>query len=146
MAPARKTRATLTPRESQIMAVLWQRGEAMADEIRRELADEPHDSTVRTMLRVLEGKGYVKHVKRGKAFVYRPTVRQAKAQQQAILRLVKQFFGGSPEALVLRLLEDEQITPEQLDELRRQDLKDRHSIMSARPNEPAEPDNAGGAS
>ena len=138
MAPARKNRTTLTPRESQIMAVLWQRGEAMAD--------EPHDSTVRTMLRVLEGKGYVKHVKRGKAYVYRPAVRQAKAQQQAILRLVKQFFGGSPEALVLRLLEDEQITPEQLDELRRQDLKGPHSIKPARPNEPAEPDNAGGAS
>ncbi len=124
MAPARKT---LTPRKSQIMAVLWNRGEAMADEIRRALADEPHDSTVRTMLRVLESKGYVKHVKRGKAFVYRPAVRQAKAQRQAILRLVKQFFGGSPEALVMRLLEDEQITPEQLDELRRQESKGRRT-------------------
>ena len=122
MTPPRKT---LTPRESQIMAVLWNRGEALAEEIRRELADEPHDSTVRTLLRVLEGKGYVKHVKRGKAFIYRPAVRQAKAQRQAILRLVKQFFGGSPEALVMRLLEDEQITPEQLDELRRQESKGR---------------------
>ncbi len=113
----------LTHRESQIMAVLWNRGEAIADEIRRELADEPHDSTVRTMLRVLEAKGYVKHVKRGKAFVYRPAVKQAKAQRQAILRLIKQFFGGSPKALVMRLLEDEQITQEQLDELRRQESK-----------------------
>jgi predicted transcriptional regulator len=120
-------RQTLTPRESQIMAVLWKRGEAMADEIRRELPDEPHDSTVRTLLRVLERKGYVKHVKRGKAFVYRPAVRQAKAQRQAILRLVKQFFGGSPEALVLRLLEDEQLTPEQLEELRQQESERRRS-------------------
>jgi predicted transcriptional regulator len=118
---------TLTPRESQIMAVLWKRGEARADEIRRELADEPHDSTVRTLLRVLESKGYVKHVKRGKAFVYRAAVHQAKAQRQAILRLVKQFFGGSPEALVLRLLEDEQLTPEQLEELRQQENKRRRT-------------------
>jgi len=110
---------TLTPRESQIMAVLWDRGEAPAEEIRQALADELHDSTVRTMLRVLESKGYVRHVKRGKAFVFRPAMKQAKAQRQALLRLVKQFFGGSPEALVLRLLEDEQITPEQLAELRR---------------------------
>ena len=110
---------SLTPRESQIMAVLWDRGEAPAEEIRQALADELHDSTVRTMLRVLESKGYVRHVKRGKAFVFRPAMKQAKAQRQALLRLVKQFFGGSPEALVLRLLEDEQITPEQLAELRR---------------------------
>jgi predicted transcriptional regulator len=146
MAPPRKTRTALTPRESQIMAVLWKRGKAMADEIRRELADEPHDSTVRTLLRVLEGKGYVRHVKRGKAFIYRPAVKQANAQRQAILRLVKQFFGGSPEALVLRLLEEEQITPEQLDELRRQDRKGHHSTKTARPNEPAALDNSGGPS
>jgi BlaI family penicillinase repressor len=101
------------------MAVLWERGEAAAEEIRQALADALHDSTVRTMLRVLEGKGYVRHVKRGKAFVYRAAMKQAKAQRQALVRLVKQFFGGSPEALVLRLLEDEQITPEQLAELRR---------------------------
>jgi BlaI family transcriptional regulator, penicillinase repressor len=116
---------SLTTRESQIMAVLWDRGEASADEVRHALADELHDSTVRTMLRVLESKGYVRHAKRGKAFVYRPAMRQAKAQRQALLRLVKQFFGGSPEALVLRLLEDEQITPEQLAELRRVDKEKR---------------------
>jgi predicted transcriptional regulator len=110
---------SLTPRESHIMAVLWELGEAPAEEIRQALADELHDSTVRTMLRVLESKGYVRHAKRGKAFVYRPAMKRVKAQRQAIVRLVKQFFGGSPEALVLRLLEDEQITPEQLAELRR---------------------------
>jgi predicted transcriptional regulator len=112
---------TLTARESQIMAILWRRGEAMADEIRRDLSDAPHDSTVRTLLRVLEGKGHVRHAKRGKAFVYRPALKRTSAQRQAIVRLVKQFFGGSPEALVLRLLEDEQITPQQLDELRRRE-------------------------
>ena len=109
----------LTPRESQIMAVLWERGEMMAEEIRQELPGQLHDSTVRTMLRILESKGYLRHTKRGKAFVYRPVVKQAKAQRQAILRLIKQFFGGSPTALVLRLLEDEQITPAELEELRK---------------------------
>src|SRR5688500_5897611 len=121
--PTPKT--TLTPRESQIMAVLWQCSEATAEEIRAALPDDLHDSTIRTLLRVLEGKGYVRHAARGKAFIYRAAVKQDRAQRQAIRRLLKQFFGGSPEALVLRLLEDEEITREQLDELRRAEKRSR---------------------
>ena len=77
-----------------------------------------HDSTVRTLLRVLEGKGYLAHEVRGKAFVYRAAIERTKAQRHAIRNVLARFFGGSVEDLVLRLIEDERITPEQLDALR----------------------------
>lgn len=111
---ARPPSESLTQRETQIMDVLWQHGSATAELIRQELPDDPHDSTVRTLLRILENKGYAKHAVRGKAFVYRPAVRKASAERKALLNVIKRFFGGSAEALVLRLIEDEHVTPQQL--------------------------------
>ena len=108
---------TLTPREAQIMAILWDAGTLTAEQIREALPDQPHDSTVRTLLRVLEAKGYVRHRARGKAYAYRPAVDRARAEGKALHSLLSRFFGGSAEALVLRLIEDEQITPEQLEQL-----------------------------
>lgn len=109
---------SLTGREAQVMEVLWRLGEGTAEQVRAGLPEPLHDSTVRTVLRVLEAKGYLAHEARGKAFVYRPTVERGKAQRRALRDLLARFFGGSAEDLVLRLIEDEQITPEQLDELR----------------------------
>ena len=108
----------LTQREAQIMDVLWRLSAATADEIRAELPGEPHDSTVRTLLRVLEGKGFVVHDTRGKTFVYRAAAPRDKVQRKALRSFLARLFGGSAEDLVLRLLEDEQITPEQLAQLR----------------------------
>ena len=116
---ARPTSKILTDREAQIMDVLWDLGRGTAEEIRQALPDGPHDSTVRTHLRVLEAKGYVRRSKRGKAHVYQSTVPRSKAQGKAIRSLVTRFFGGSPEALIVRLLEDEDISPEKLEELKR---------------------------
>lgn len=110
---------TLTERESQIMAVLWGLGRATADEVRRAMPGGPHDSTVRTLLRVLVRKGYVVREAEGRAHRYRPAVERSRAQRSALRSLLARFFGGSAEDLVLRLIEDEQITPEQLDALRR---------------------------
>jgi predicted transcriptional regulator len=108
----------LTEREAQIMDVLWTLVEATAEQVRGALPDAPHDSTVRTLLRVLESKGYVAHEVRGKAFVYRASVPRDKAQRRALRSVLARFFGGSAEDLVLRLIEDERITPEQLEEIR----------------------------
>jgi predicted transcriptional regulator len=108
----------LTEREAQIMDVLWTRAEATAEQVREGLPDGPHDSTVRTLLRVLETKGYVEHDVRGKAFVYRASVARDKAQRHALRSVLARFFAGSAEDLVLRLIEDERITPAQLDEIR----------------------------
>lgn len=124
---ARTASKTLTGREAEIMDVLWRMGEATADQIRGELSGDPHDSTVRTLLRVLETKKYVKHVEFGKAYLYKPAAERTKAQKAAISGVLKQFFEGSAEQLVLRLIEDEHITPEQLEQLRKSRLKTKKS-------------------
>jgi len=116
---ARGRSETLTAREAEIMDVVWRLGEATAEQIREGLADSPHDSTIRTLLRILESKGFLAHEARGKAYVYRAAVERGRAQGLALRTMLARFFGGSAEDLVLRLIEDEQITPEQLDELRR---------------------------
>jgi len=101
------------------MEILWNRGQATAEEVRSALADDPHDSTVRTLLRVLKDKGYARITGRQPA-VYEPAVPRADVQQSAARSLLDRFFGGSADALVMRLLEDEQLSAEQLEQLKKQ--------------------------
>jgi predicted transcriptional regulator len=101
------------------MDALWRLGEASAEQVREAMPEPLHDSTVRTLLRVLESKGYLEHEARGKAYFYRAVVERTKAQRRALGSVLARFFGGSAEDLVMRLIEDERITPEQLDALRR---------------------------
>ncbi len=117
---ARRPPDILTEREAQIMEVLWRRGEATADEVREELPGGPHDSTVRTLLRILESKEFIAHATRGKSYVYRPAVERAQAQRSALQNFLSRLFGGSAEDLVLRLIEDEVLTPQQLEQIRQQ--------------------------
>ncbi len=116
---ARQTSESLTEREAQIMDVVWRLGEATAEQVREAMPGRPHDSTVRTLMRVLESKGYLSHEARGKAYVYRATVGRQKAQRLALKSVLARFFAGSAEDLVLRLIEDEHLSPGQLEELRR---------------------------
>lgn len=116
---ARQTSQSLTEREAQIMDVVWRLGEATAEQVREALPGTPHDSTVRTLMRVLENKGYLTHEVRGKVYVHRALVGRHKAQKLAVRAVLTRFFAGSAEDLVLRLIEDEQLSREQLDELRR---------------------------
>ncbi|HET6882122.1 MAG TPA: BlaI/MecI/CopY family transcriptional regulator [Pirellulales bacterium] len=116
---ARPRSESLTRRESQIMEALWNAEPLTAEQVRAALPDGPHDSSVRTLLRILETKGYVAHEVRGKAYVYRAAVPREKAQRRALRGVLAHLFSGSAENLVMRLLEDEQITPEQLEEIRR---------------------------
>src|SRR4051794_24110590 len=118
-AVARPSSEILTKREGQVMEVLWALGRAKAEQVREALPDRPHDSTVRTLLRILESKGHVAHEAGGRAYVYRAAVPRAKAQRTALRNILARFFGGSAEDLVVRLIEDEAITPEQLDAIRR---------------------------
>ncbi len=106
----------LTPRELDIMSVLWRRRTATVTEIRNELSDDLAYATVQTMLRVLEGKGFVAHTLDGRAFVFHPLVAQDDAADSALRRLVSKVYHGSRELLVTRLIEDETIST---DELRR---------------------------
>lgn len=113
----------LTAREAQIMEILWSHREATAETIRAELPDHPHDSSVRTLLRVLKDKGCVEIVRHTPA-VYRPLISRQQVQSQATQSLLSRFFGDAADSLVMRLLEDEKLTPEQLDQLKKK-LKSR---------------------
>jgi predicted transcriptional regulator len=110
----RRRLSLLTEREAEIMELLWARDKATAEEIREALPGEPHDSTVRTLLRVLESKGHVRHEVQGKLYIYRPVMARTKAQRTALQSLLRRFFGGSAENLVLRLLEEEHLTVDEL--------------------------------
>lgn len=122
---ARPTSDLLTEREAQIMGILWELREATSEDVRQRLAGDAHDSTVRTLLRVLANKGYVRIDRDARPILYRPAVPRQNAQKTAALRLLQRFFGGSAEALVLRLLEDEQLTPEQLEQLKKSHARNR---------------------
>jgi BlaI family transcriptional regulator, penicillinase repressor len=115
---SRPTSEFLTEREAQIMDVLWSAGQATAEKVRLALPDKPHDSTVRTLLRVLKVKGYVRISGRNPAS-YEPLVSREQAQSTATRSLLSRLFQGAAEALVLRLLEDEHMTTEQIAELRK---------------------------
>jgi BlaI family transcriptional regulator, penicillinase repressor len=117
---ARPSAANLTSREAEIMDRLWDLGPATAEQIREKLPGDPHDSSVRTMLRILEEKGFVSHQREGRSFVFQALVGREKVQQKTLGRVIRQFFSGSAQKLVLRLLEDEELSPADLQELMRQ--------------------------
>ncbi|MBV9778330.1 MAG: BlaI/MecI/CopY family transcriptional regulator [Acidobacteriaceae bacterium] len=85
----------LSRRERQIMDILFARGRASGTEILENLSDQPSYSSVRTILRVLERKGFVRHGEEGLRYVYVPTVGREKARRSALERVVNTFFDGS---------------------------------------------------
>jgi predicted transcriptional regulator len=93
------------------MDVLWRKRQATVGDVVASLPDNPPlaYSTVLTTMRILETKGYLRHTKKGRAFVYEPLVAQQEASTKALHHLVSRFFGGSRELLVLNLLKQETI-------------------------------------
>ncbi len=114
---ARPKTPLLTDREAEIMTALWELGSASAEDIRAKLSGDPHDSTVRTLLRVLISKGHVVAVSDSRPMVYRPAVKRRSIQKKVARDVLKRFFGGSAEELVLHLLDDERLSPDQLRKL-----------------------------
>jgi BlaI family penicillinase repressor len=111
----------LTDAEARVMSVVWQRHTASVADVVAALKKKGavNYSTVQTILRILEEKGYVAHEKVARAFVYRPRVDARQARRQALRHLVKRMFDGSPSLLVLNVLEDEQIEAEELSRLKK---------------------------
>jgi predicted transcriptional regulator len=95
----------LSKRERQIMDVLYGAGRATAAEVRARMPDPPSYSAVRTLLRILEEKGHVRHEQDGIRYVYVPTVAPAKAQRSALKHLIDTFFGGSASRGMAALVE-----------------------------------------
>jgi predicted transcriptional regulator len=100
------------------MAVIWRLRQSTVADVVAEVGDVSY-STVQTMLRILENKGYITHRKSGRAFVYRPVVDQQQVRRKALRHLVARFFENSPSLLVLNVLEDKQIEPREIERLRK---------------------------
>ena len=111
----------LSRRERQIMDVLFARGRATGQEIQEGLRDKPNYSSVRTILRVLERKGYVRHVEEGLRYVYEPTVAREAASRFSLQRYATTFFDGSSKEAVAALLDPSafQLSEKELSELAR---------------------------
>ena len=116
-----RTSPTLTEAELRLMNVLWQKGSASVQQVLDALPKKPAlaYNSVLTTIRILEKKGYVKHVKDGRAHVYMPLVDRKDATRTEIRHLVGRFFKNSHELLVLNLLEDDAIDAEELARMRR---------------------------
>jgi len=118
---ARKKSRTLTDGEHRIMEVLWRRGAASVADVVEELSgkDGTAYTTILTMMRILREKGYLTCRKDGRAHIYTPRVDRETAARKAVRQLLAKFFSGSPGELVLSFLREEEISPEELDELKR---------------------------
>ena len=115
----KRTYLHLSRRERQIMDVLYRDGRASAALVRDGMPDPPSDSTVRTLLRVLEDKGFVRHEAEGLQYIYRPAVPRDEARGSALAHLVSTFFGGSTEEAVVALLTREKLSRTELERLSR---------------------------
>jgi predicted transcriptional regulator len=113
------TEPAISRRERQIMDILYARGRASATEIQEALSDRPSNSTVRTILRVLERKGLVHHVEEGLRYLFLPTVPRAAARKSALQRVMRTFFDGSAKEAVAAFLDPAafSLSKDDLDEL-----------------------------
>jgi predicted transcriptional regulator len=102
----RKSQRDLGRRERQIMDVIFRLGEGAVAEVRRELPDPPSYSAVRTMIRLLESKGLLKHRRDGNRYVYRPTQSKDSASRSALRHLIATFFSGSASDAVAAILDE----------------------------------------
>lgn len=110
----RKSPRDLGARERQIMDVVFQLGEASVSDVLEKLPDPPSYSAVRTMIRLLESKGFLRHRREGTKYVYRPTQSRDSARRTALRHLLQTFFGGSAPDAVAAMLDSENLTPDDL--------------------------------
>jgi predicted transcriptional regulator len=115
-----KKSPTLTEAELRLMKILWTRGESTVSDIAAALPKKESlaYNSVLTTIRILEQKGYVQHRKEGRAFFYVPVVAQEEAGSSEVRHVLRRFFGDSREKLMLSLLGDSDVTPEELQRLR----------------------------
>ena len=118
--PRKKSR-TLTDAELRIMEVLWARGSATVADVAAALEgkDGTAYTTILTMMRILRDKGYLNCQKQGRAHTYTPRVDRDTAAKKDVRQLLSRFFYGSVEELVLTFLRDEEISPAELDKIKK---------------------------
>jgi predicted transcriptional regulator len=117
--PPRKSN-TLTEAELRLMKILWRRGESAVNDLVAGLPDGEQlaYNSVLTTIRILEQKGYVTHRQEGRAFLYRPAIAEDEASRSEVKHVLSRFFGNSRERLLLSLLGDEDLSPDELARLK----------------------------
>ena len=112
--------ATLTEAELRLMDVLWQEGPSTVQQVLEALPGKSPlaYNSVLTTIRILEKKGYVRHIKDGRAYIYRALIEREEASRSEIRHLAHRFFQNSREMLVLNILEDRGVDGEELKRLR----------------------------
>jgi predicted transcriptional regulator len=95
----------LSRRERQVLDLVYRRGRATANEVLGDLDDPPSYSSVRSVLRLLEKKGFLHHEEDGPRHVYIPVIRRDRARRSALKHVLRTFFDDSPEEVVNALLD-----------------------------------------
>jgi BlaI family transcriptional regulator, penicillinase repressor len=124
---ARQKSASLTDAELRLMDVLWDKGPSTVSAVIEALPAKPAlaYSTIITTMRILESKGYVRHKKEGRAFLYEPVIDRSEVRRGAVANLVRRFFEGSPDLLMAHLFEGRKISARELERLRKLIQEDR---------------------
>jgi BlaI family transcriptional regulator, penicillinase repressor len=117
----RKLPHDLGRRERQIMDAMFELGEASVAEVRARLLDPPSYSSVRTMIRYLEGKGHLRHRRQGTKYIYRPTEPKESVSLSVLKHTMKTFFGGSAADVVAAILDvtADELSDDDLDRIQR---------------------------
>lgn len=110
-------RPALSALEQQVMALVWKKGEVRAEDVQTGLKRPLANATVRTLLRRLEAKGYVRHEVDGRAFVYTPAVAETQAAARALRGIARTFFGGSAASLMAGMVEEGLVSPDEVRDL-----------------------------
>ena len=97
----------LSRRERQILDVLYKAGRATAADVQQGLPNAPSYSAVRTLLRILEEKGHIRHEEDGTRYVYMPTVERDRAKRSALRHMLNTFFEGSATQAIAALLDED---------------------------------------
>jgi len=116
----RRPQPKLGDLELQILNILWARGPSTVREVLESLSGEPRPAytTVLTMMRLMHEKGYLDRRERGRAHVYSPRLREQRVKRGLLRNLIATAFRGSPEALLVHLLEDDKLSRAELDRVR----------------------------
>ena len=113
------TEIYFTPRELDVMSVLWRKGSATVSEVREELEEELAYTTVLSALQVLEEKGFVDHEPEGRAYRYFPTVDAERAGGSALSRIRDAVFQGSAERMFAQFVSERGLSREELERMQK---------------------------
>ena len=116
-----KLQNDLSKRERQVMAIIYRRNNASVNDVLEAIPNPPSYSAVRSVVNILEDKGFIKHKKQGKKFVYSPTISRKKATSSAVKQLLTTYFDNSLEKAVTTMLEmhNDDLTDEDFQRLSR---------------------------